>query len=166
MIKKSYLRLYRALSVTLLFGCIVSSQWQVLAGDCKLKAQLIWGTDEEKPDDPNLREVDSKLADKLRRVFKWKNYFEVTNQNITLTPAGKTFSMSPKCKIELKKIEGDSKKGEEPIIEVKFYGEGKLVTTKRQPIKLLQRGEYSIFAGDDKEKNGNAWFVVLSLAES
>ena len=132
------------------------------AADCRLKIQMIWGTDEAKPEDKNLKEIDPKLAEKLRRVFKWKNYFEVTNQNVALpSQMSKTISMSPKCKIELKRVEVEAKKNDEAII-VKLYGEGKLRTTNKIPIKLLQQGEYSILAGDDKDKQEDAWFVVLS----
>ena len=145
------------------FGGIFAARSDSIAGECNIRAQLIWGTDEEKPADKELRELDPKVADKLRHVFKWKNYLEITNLTIVLSPQmSKTVTMSPKCKLELKTIEAESKKPEDALIEVKLFGEGKKVTTKRQPIKLLQQGEYSILAGDDKEKRENAWFVVLS----
>ena len=157
-----YFRLPLLIGIALISSRIFAGQSEGTAADCKLKVQMIWGTDEAKPEDKNLKELDPKLADKLRRVFKWKNYFEVTNQNLTLPPQmSKTISMSPECKLELKRVEGEAKKNEEVII-VKQYGEGKLRTTNKIPIKLLQQGEYSILAGDVKEKQDDAWFVVLS----
>ena len=157
-----YFRLLLLIGIALLSSRVFAGQSEGTAADCKLKVQLIWGTDEAKPEDKNLKEIDPKLADKLRRVFKWKNYFEVTNQNLTLpSQMSKTISMSPKCKLELKRVEGEARKNEEGII-VKLFGEGKLRTTNKIPIKLLQQGEYSILAGDDKDKQDDAWFVVLS----
>ncbi len=157
-----YFRRPALFGIAVLASIIFAVHSEGIAGDCKLKIQLIWGTDEAKPKNQDLKEIDPKLADKLRRVFKWKNYFEVTNQNVTLSPQmSKTVSMSSKCKLELKRIGGEAKKNEEAII-VKLYGEGHLRTTNRLPLKLIQQGEYSILAGDDKEKQDDAWFVVLS----
>ncbi len=48
--------------------------------DLNLQAQLVWGTNNEKPDDPKLKDVDPQVKDKLRGVFKWKNYFEVKRE--------------------------------------------------------------------------------------
>ena len=162
MTNEKYFPLLLLIWMALLASGISAGQSEVKAADCKLTVQLIWGTDESKPKDKNLKEIDPKLADKLHRVFKWKNYFEVTNQNLTLPhQVSRTVSMSSKCKLELKRIDGEAKKSEEAII-VKLYGEGNLVTTKRLPLKLFQQGEYSILAGDDKDKQDDAWFVVLS----
>ena len=128
------------------------------AGDLKLRTRLIWGTDEEKPEDKKLKEVESKLADKLHRFYKWKNYFEVRSTNVILVAnAPQKVAMSRKCELELKRVD-------EATVELKLVGEGKHVKTVRQPVKLLLQGEYFIFGGDDKEKYNDAWFVVISLA--
>lgn len=118
-----------------------------------LKVQLIWGTDGERPNDPQLHDLTPKLEEKLRRVFKWKHYWEVGSPKQELIPiqAVQKVQMSHKCELEIKNL-GDS------TIEVKLYGEGKFVKKIRQPMKA---GECSVLAGDDK--NDNAWFVVLSL---
>jgi hypothetical protein len=127
------------------------------AADLKLKAQLIWGTDDAKPaNKPNLTELDSKLKEKLGKVniFRWTNYFQVSQQIFGVKPNGsKITSLSHKCVIEVKHL------GQEDI-EVKLYGEGKLVHTVRQP---LHKGEYLILGGDDKDKYKDAWIVALSL---
>jgi len=128
------------------------------AGDLRLKTQLIWATDEEKPKEKKLKEVESKLADKLRRFYKWKNYFEVSSTNVVLVAnAPQKLIMSRKCEMELKRVD-------EATIELKFVGEGKHIRTVRQKVKPLLQGEYSIFGGDDKEKDSDAWFVVISQA--
>ena len=119
--------------------------------DIKLDARLVWGTDNEKPNDPKLKELDNSIKEKLKGVFKWKYYFEVNHSKLAVSQeAPKTQVMSPKCSIEVQNL-GDS------VIEVKLFGEGKMVLKKRQPIKV---GQPVVLAGD--EKNNTAWFVVLT----
>jgi hypothetical protein len=144
-------RLFTIALLALLFlPCLAQSR----AGqDIKLEARLVWGTDNEKPNDPNLKQLDNSLKDKLKGIFKWKNYFEVNHYKLAISQeAPKTQIMSPKCSIEVQNL-GDS------LIEVKLFGEGKMVLKKRQPIKP---GQPIVLAGD--EKNNNAWFVVLTPA--
>jgi len=122
--------------------------------DLNLRAQLVWGTNNEKPDDPKLQDVDPQVKEKLRGVFKWKNYFEVNRQNFTVTTSGsKKVKMSDLCQIEIQNLGGSS-------IEVKLYGNGKMVVRKTQKIKP---NELLVLAGDDK--NDTAWFVVLTQME-
>jgi len=122
--------------------------------DLTLQAQLVWGTNNDKPNDPKLKDVDPKVTDKLRGVFKWKNYFEVNRQKFTVTGAGpKRVKMSDHCEIEVQNLGNSS-------VELKLYGQGKMVVKKTQKIKA---GELLVLAGDDK--NDTAWFVVLTLVE-
>ena len=119
--------------------------------DLNLQAQLVWGTNNEKPDDPKLKEVDPSVAEKLRKVFKWKNYFEVKRQNFTVAVGSpKRVKMSDDCEIEVQNLGSSS-------IEVKLYGKGKLAVRKTQKISP---SELLVLAGDDKDDT--AWFVVLS----
>jgi len=130
-------------------SCLVKSG----STDLNLSAQLIWGTNNEKPDDPKLKEITREVGEKLRGVFKWKNYFEVSRQNFKVdSSATKKVKMSEHCEIEVQNL-GSS------AVEVKLYGKGKLVVKKRQVIKS---GELLVLAGDDK--NDTAWFVVLTLS--
>jgi hypothetical protein len=134
---------------------LFSGSWFVRCGstELNLKAQLVWGTNNDKPDDPKLKEMDKSIGEKLRKVFKWKNYFEVNRQNFTaVAGTPKKVRMSDHCEIEVQNLGNSS-------IEVKLYGKGKLTVRKTQKIK---RSELLVLAGDDK--NDTAWFVVLSLA--
>src|SRR5881392_3961728 len=73
--------------------------------DLTFQAQLLWGTNNDKPNDPKLKDVDPKVTDKLRGVFKWKNYFEVNRQNFTVTSsAPKKVKMSGQCEIEVQNL--------------------------------------------------------------
>ena len=53
-------------------------------GELKFAVQLIWGTNEEKPPGKDLKEVDPRITEALKGIFKWKNYFEVTRKNLAV----------------------------------------------------------------------------------
>ena len=138
-----------------LVGVVLFCAFSFLArsgsADLNLQAQLVWGTNNEKPDDPKLKEVDPSVAEKLRKVFKWKNYFEVKRTNFVVTVGSpKKVKMSDSCEIEVQNLGSSS-------IEVKLYGKGKLAVRKTQKISP---SELLVLAGDDKDDT--AWFVVLS----
>lgn len=133
-------------SLLLVLGILQASA----AGETVFQVQLIWGTDGEKPKDKPLKEVDVKFQDKLKGVFKWKNYFEVTRQPLTLPKEGlQKLKLSDKCDLQVQDL-GNSR------VEVRLFGEGKPVVKKAQSVAP---GEMIILAGDSK--NDTAWFVVL-----
>lgn len=128
----------------------------VLAGESEvaLSAQLVWATDGAKPTGKDLKEVDDVTRDKLRGVFRWKGYFEVSRKEFKVGSAAITrVRMSSKCEIEVERL------GKETY-EVKLFGEGKMVVKKRQS---LTPGELLVLAGDDKDDT--AWFVVIRLQQ-
>ncbi|MBN2507064.1 MAG: hypothetical protein JXQ71_10250 [Verrucomicrobia bacterium] len=120
------------------------------AHDIKLEAKLIWGTNEPKSPNPAHKPVEKEVADKLRKVFKWKNYF-VVNRIEKTVPSRKTgrFVLSNKCTVEVTELEG-------PKVGVKLFGEGKEL---HKATKGLAQGEWFTYAGDDK--NDTAWFVII-----
>lgn len=100
---------------------------------------------------PKLKEVDSKLKDRLCGVFKWKHYYEVHRKQITAVPGKpEKHRLSGKCQIEVQNI-GNS------WIEVNLFGEGKWVNRVKQKVSPP---ELLVIAGDDK--NDTAWFVVFT----
>lgn len=123
----------------------------------KIESRLIWGTDDPKPKNPCVKDVAPGLRRKFRHIFKWKNYFKINEQQVFM-PAGQTkwLRVSKKCELELTHREPDS------ILEIKLYGEGKLTKTVRQSVQSLVRGELAVLGGDDTDKYGDAWFVVIS----
>jgi hypothetical protein len=142
------------LAVVLLFAVGRSEGAAARGSEISLVAQLIWGTDAEKTTDKRLKELDRETLKRLKGVFRWKNYFEVERQEFSVAKAGRHRArLSSKCEIEVEH-QGRS------VIEVKLYGEGKLVMTKRQALK---GGELLVLAGDDK--NATAWFVILSVGK-
>ena len=94
---------------------------ETFAANLKLEAKLIWGTDDDKSPNPEHKEVDPVTREKLRRVFKWKNYF-VVNRVLKEVPSrgSNKFELSKDCTIEIKELEG-------PRVEVKLVGKGKEV---------------------------------------
>ena len=103
-----------------------------------------------------MKDLDEGLRKKLGRIFKWKNYFEVSDQKVTLSGKElKRLKMSPKCEMEVGFLD-------DATLEVKLFGEGKLTKKVRQPVKSLLNGELGVIGGDDKDKYNDAWFVVLS----
>jgi hypothetical protein len=141
-----------SLALVLLLAC---SQTALIAQsqDLKLVAQLIWGTDGGMPAEAKIKDIDRDTRTKLQGIFRWKNYFEVSREEFTVaTAANRRVQMSKKCQVEVEN-QGRS------IIEVKLFGEDKLLLTKRQ---VLRAGELLVLAGDDKDDT--AWFVILTLA--
>ena len=139
--------------VGLFFLFLVSSSAYspVHAEELKIEAKLIWGTDDEKSTNANHKVVDEALAKELRKIFKWKHYFVINQQNGIVPSRGtKQFQMSKQCTIEITELEG-------PKVEVKLIGEGKLVN---KTTKALSRGEFFTLGGESK--NGCAWFVVVT----
>lgn len=120
------------------------------APEQKFAAILIWGTDDEKPADKDLKEVDPALKEKFKKIFKWKNYFEVSRTNAAVKVGErKELKLSKKCEVKIHQTEKNGMK-------VELIGDGKTVYsgTRSMPTK-----DILILAGDDK--NATAWFVVL-----
>lgn len=133
------------LLLLVLVTCVSSAS----AADMKLEAKLVWGTDEVKHD-PNFKPVDNQLAAKLHGAFKWKNYYEITNEWADLADNKScNLKMSNHCTLRVKNLGA-------PRIEVQCIGEGKQVHhgeyTLASPTWLILGGD----AGND-----TAWFVGL-----
>ena len=130
---------------------LATSTTEIFAANLKLEAKLIWGTDDDKSPNPEHKEVDLATRDKLRKVFKWKNYF-VVNRVMKEVPSrgSNKFELSKECTIEIKELEG-------PRVEVKLVGKGKEV---HKTTLTISKGEPVVYAGDDK--NQSAWFVIIT----
>jgi hypothetical protein len=126
----------------------------VSAANLKVAAKLIWATDQPKSPNPGHVPVDEATAERLRKAFKWKNYFVVTNLVRDIPSRGTTpFELSKKCTVKITELEG-------PRVEVMLIGEGKPV---HKAIKGLNKGESFVYSGDDK--NETAWFVMITELE-
>ena len=120
--------------------------------ETRVQAVLVWGTDDAKSTGKALKELDTKLREKLGKIFKWQNYFEVSRQNAGVL-AGKAqgIKLNEECSVEVKILP-------ENVAEVKLIGKGKTIVTRRHS---LAKPDALVLAGDDK--NNTAWFVVLNF---
>jgi hypothetical protein len=141
-------RLFRLGFSVLIFSATLSG---AVAGERKMEARLIWGTNDEKSPDPSHKPLDGELARKLRDMpLKWKNFFEVNRKVFVINDQSYTnVPMSKKCSIEVKAKVADN-------VTVKLYGEGKQVNRVDKP---LPKGELLAIGGDDK--NNSAWFITV-----
>jgi hypothetical protein len=146
-----FVRYFTVLATLLLMGSVAAEdKKESPAAECKYKATLLWGTDGSKPDDPNLKDVDSHFREKLKKVFKWHNYYEVKNESFSIKPGEKKrFKLSDKCELE---VEHSATEG----MIVELIGEGKPVKKVKQSMPLT---DWLVVGGDDK--NATAWFVVI-----
>ncbi len=138
------------LAFTALLGlCLGAPSLQ--AGDTKIEVSLVWGTNDEKSPDPDHKELDKMLAERLGKIFQWKHYFLVNKQDKTVKKdAHQKFTLSDKAVVEIKELE-DSK------FEIKLIGKDKLVTTRTEVIK---KGDITALAGDVKNTDC-AWFILI-----
>jgi len=116
-----------------------------------VQAVLVWGTDEAKPAGKALKEVDAKLREKLGKIFKWQNYFEVSRKNAGVSASKpQTLKLSEECSVAIKILP-------ENLAEVKLLSKGKTITRRHS----LAKADALVLGGDDK--NNTAWFVVLNF---
>ncbi len=141
------------LSVMLVWSACAFSTAQ--AGDLKFEAQLVWGTDDSKPPEgKTYKPVDPQLGERLKKLLKWKNYFEVRHTNIVVTPmTAKKAMVSDKCEVDVKDLGASN-------VEVVFFGKGKEVARQKQ---ALPRGEMLVLGGN--APNATAWLVTLKRIE-
>ncbi len=123
----------------------------------KFLTRLVWCTDKTKPAGQEMKPVEPKLGDKLKRVLKWKNYFEITRKEVSLPKHnGKRIRVSKRCEFIIKQVGDD-------LIEVLLFGDGQLAEKTVHPIStLLKKGEHLVIGGDDKDNYGDAWLLVIA----
>lgn len=119
----------------------------------EFRAQLIWASNDNL-DSSDLKPLDTNTTDKLRKVFKWQNYWEINRKYVELMSDGREIAkISSDCELSLKKIKSD----DESKIEVVLFGKQNPIVKKTQPIHM---DECLVLAGPDKD--GTAWFVILT----
>lgn len=135
--------------------------WLVLAGPAwsadagedamRIRAVLIWGTNDPKPAGAKLKDLDDKVRKRLKAVFKWKDYYEVERKVFPIEP-GKKIRLSDECEVTARHVSGAT-------VEFSLYGKGKKVVTKTH---VMEPGELLVLAGE--AVNDTAWFVTLTRA--
>jgi hypothetical protein len=145
--------LFRSILPVILFGMAIAAR----AGDMALEARLVWGTSDDKSD-AKCKPMDAGLDGKLHGMFKWKNYFEITNEITTLEPNKvRTLKMSDQCTLELKNVGGSR-------IEVNCIGQGKPV---HKGAYTLDPPKWLVLGGncDNNTAYNTAWFIGLRAVD-
>ena len=135
---------------------LACTEVQAQTDDLKLRAFLVWGTDEVKPPEGKAyKPVDLEIRQKLKDLpLKWTNWFEVNRKDFVAPQATfKEVSMSQKCQLQVRKMVG-------PELEVTLIGKGKEVVKRKQ---ALPKGEILVLGGN--APNSTAWLVVLKRVE-
>ena len=112
-------------------------------------AQLIRGTDLEKPGQSSWRPVGPKLSKQFGPKFRWKHYWEINRQAVSVIPGKPTrIRLSDDREIEIELREGTD-------YEIRLFNAGKLARCSRQ--KLQSR--MSIMGGGLEATE--SWFIVV-----
>ena len=140
--------------LTVVLAGFFSTAAQSNAPEMKLQVQLVWATDDVKSPDASHKALAGGLAKKFASTYRWKNYFEVNSQNLSVpVNASKKTALSSHCAVDVKYLGGSK-------VEVTFEGQGKKLVKMSDIIKPT---EPLIIAGD--AQNSTAWFVVISLVK-
>jgi hypothetical protein len=124
------------------------------AADLKLEAKLLWGTNDDKCDG-TCKTMDKDLASKLHGMFKWQNYYEITNQTTAIPlNQSRNLKMSGHCTLQIKNVGGSR-------IEINCIGDGKQVC---KSASTLVPPKWLVLAGNDT--NDTAWFIALRSVDS
>jgi hypothetical protein len=111
--------------------------------------QLIRGSDQDSPPLPTARSIGPKLDRKLHDIFKWKNYWEVKREVVTVKAGSKVRKqISAQRQVEI------SWPGSKDMM-VSIYAQGKLTRKRTQSIDA---GFY-ITGGDND--SSQSWFIVV-----
>src|SRR5437879_13526923 len=90
--------------------------------------QFIRGTNEEKPKQANWKLVGPKLSKRLSPVFKWQNYWEVSQQAVAVQPAKVAMvTLDETRRLALEVVNGTE-------IETRVYQNRHLTRKARRPI--------------------------------
>ncbi len=118
------------------------------AADLKVEARLLRGANDEKAG-VNCK-VDAELAAKLHGTFKWKYYFEVTNQSASI-PVNKScdLKMSAQCTLSIKNLGGSR-------VEINCLGDGKPWC---KGAYTLTPPKWVVLGGNNTDDT--AWFIGL-----
>ena len=162
MLLASYLPLWRRatfLCLCWLLGLSLVNSAAEPGPEKKFLSRLVWCTDGAKPADQELKDLEPKLGKKVRRIFKWKNYFEVSRRVLSLPEdEGKRIRISKRCELVINEID-------EEQMEVQLFGDKKLTGKAiKNFAPILEKGELLIIGGDGTDNYDDAWLLVISAA--
>lgn len=111
--------------------------------------QLVQGSDQDAPPTAQARAIGAKLDQRLHNVFRWKNYWELKRENVTLAAGAKSRkAMSRHLAVEVAWPTSDT-------LMVSIFRDGKLVRRRHEPIDTA----FSIAGGSSNP--GEPWFIIV-----
>ena len=138
--KPTFMAAFRFGGFALVLPLLAWGGGSLQAADAQFEAQLIWATHDKQSPNPNHKEVEPEMRQRLGKLpLKWANYFEVNRKAFTVVDGGTNrVVMSEKSAIEVKLL--DVRR-----VEVSLYGKkGDVCTRQTQP---LPKGEILVFGG-------------------
>ncbi len=111
--------------------------------------QLVRGTDQAKPPTPESKPIGPRLSNRLRPVFRWEHYWEISRHEVRVAPGSAVkVRCNPERAVEVAlSAEGNRK--------VTAFCRGKAVASLTRPAGA----EMTILGGDREGKTG--WFIVV-----
>jgi len=111
--------------------------------------QLIHASDQDRPPEPSWKPVGPKVSRRLCPKFRWKNYWEVGRQTVSVHPGKVTrVRLNPERELEIELRSQDES-------EIRLFSRGVLMRRSRQSIQ----SNMSIMGGT--RENDDSWFVVV-----
>lgn len=148
----------------LLSFCLLATQFAAAAGDAeiKLRAQLVWGTDDSTPPPKDYHALAPALREKIRHL-RWKNYFVVKSTSAGPTKGGKNLDLSDRCSLSIKDL-GNG------FVEVSIYNPksakpAEPVRTEKLALDKLKKGDAMVFGGESKDRWDDAWLVFITIGD-
>jgi len=133
----------------LLLAFAVTSESKAEDQGVTFYVQIIRGTNEDKPNDAMWEVVEPKLTKKLSPIFKWKHYWEMKRQAVSVTKGKVTrVAATGEREVEIELVK-------ENQIELRLYRKREL----RRKMKASVETTMTILAGDAPENEG--WFIVV-----
>ena len=114
-----------------------------------LYLQLVRGTDQDAPPEPQALPAGPTLDERLHSVFKWKYYWEIKRDAIALREGQHARRrMSPDREVEVELLNPQR-------MAVRIYEQGNLIRSRRQPVESA----FCVAGGSRGEDQ--SWFIVV-----
>ena len=111
--------------------------------------QLVRGSDSEAPPSPQARAIGQKLDQRLRNIFRWKNYWEIKRETATIrSGAAVRTKLSADREVEIAWHTPHA-------VTVSIYTHGKVTRRRTQSIDTA----FSIAGGDSDASQ--SWFIIV-----
>ena len=148
-IRYTMTRLLCSLGLVLAVWACPQGSFAVQAQSKTYYVQLIRGTDQAGPQETSWKPIGPKLSNRLAPIFRWKKYWEVNRQPISVD-FGKTSRsrLSDVRQVEIEMINPSE-------LEIRLFVKGKLTQTSRQ----LTHTPMTIIGGD--RTRDESWFVIV-----